>query len=88
METPSMGRVLTEATIENLEDLWAIKRGLMRSRLRDASVALFGVVSLPSAKSNRPILSTLPRPPNRVKRTFNCLGNSIAAFRLPWFAVR
>jgi predicted aspartyl protease len=24
-----MGRVLTEATIENLEDLWAAKRGLM-----------------------------------------------------------
>jgi len=24
-----MGRVLTEATIENLEDLWAVKRGLM-----------------------------------------------------------
>ena len=23
-----MGRVLTEATIENLEDLWAVKRGL------------------------------------------------------------
>jgi predicted aspartyl protease len=28
METESMGRVLTEATIENLEDLWAAKRGL------------------------------------------------------------
>ena len=27
MET-TMGRVLTEATIENLEDLWAAKRGL------------------------------------------------------------
>jgi predicted aspartyl protease len=24
-----MGRVLTEATIENLEDLWAVKRGLL-----------------------------------------------------------
>jgi predicted aspartyl protease len=29
METASMGRVLTEATIENLEDLWAAKRGLL-----------------------------------------------------------
>jgi predicted aspartyl protease len=27
METTLMGRVLTEATIENLEDLWAVKRG-------------------------------------------------------------
>ena len=25
----AMGRVITEATIENLEDLWAIKRGLL-----------------------------------------------------------
>ncbi|HTU93044.1 MAG TPA: aspartyl protease family protein [Gemmataceae bacterium] len=29
MELTTMGRVLTEATIENLEDLWAVKRGLM-----------------------------------------------------------
>ncbi len=29
METAAMGRVLTEATIENLEDLWAVKRGLL-----------------------------------------------------------
>jgi predicted aspartyl protease len=29
METTTMGRVLTEATIENLEDLWAAKRGLI-----------------------------------------------------------
>src|SRR4051812_18880695 len=29
METDTMGRVLTEATIENLEDLWAVKRGIM-----------------------------------------------------------
>src|SRR5215210_5259540 len=29
METASMGRVLTEATIENLKDLWDAKRGLM-----------------------------------------------------------
>jgi predicted aspartyl protease len=29
METETMGRVLTEATIESLEDLWAEKRGLI-----------------------------------------------------------
>lgn len=28
METATMGRVLTEATIENLEDLWGAKQGL------------------------------------------------------------
>jgi predicted aspartyl protease len=28
MESETMGRVLTEAKIENLEDLWAVKRGL------------------------------------------------------------
>lgn len=31
METEFMGRVLTEATIENLKDLWAIEQGLMMS---------------------------------------------------------
>jgi predicted aspartyl protease len=30
METASMGRVVTEATIENIEDLWAAKRGLIK----------------------------------------------------------
>jgi predicted aspartyl protease len=29
METDTMGRVLTDATIENIEDLWAVKRGLL-----------------------------------------------------------
>jgi predicted aspartyl protease len=29
MGIDTMGRVLTEATIENLEDLWAVKRGLL-----------------------------------------------------------
>lgn len=29
MEMATMGRVLTEATVENLEDLWAVKRGLL-----------------------------------------------------------
>ena len=31
MEAAALGRVLTEATIENLEDLWAVKRGLLES---------------------------------------------------------
>lgn len=30
METAEMGRVTTEATIENLEDLWAVKQGLRK----------------------------------------------------------
>ena len=29
MQTESMGRVLTEANVQNLEDLWAVKRGLL-----------------------------------------------------------
>jgi predicted aspartyl protease len=29
MEMKPMGRVLTEVTIENLEDLWAVKQGLL-----------------------------------------------------------
>lgn len=29
METAIMGRVLTEATIENLKDLWAVESGLL-----------------------------------------------------------
>lgn len=29
MENDGMGRVLTEATIENLKDLWAVERGLI-----------------------------------------------------------
>ncbi len=29
MENNGMGRVLTEATIENLKDLWAVERGLL-----------------------------------------------------------
>jgi clan AA aspartic protease len=28
METATMGRVLTEATVENLKDLWAVEQGL------------------------------------------------------------
>ncbi len=29
METDTMGRVLTEATIENMQDLWAVKQGIL-----------------------------------------------------------
>jgi len=31
-EPETMGRVLTEATVENLEDLWAAKRGLLAAQ--------------------------------------------------------
>lgn len=30
METETMGRVLTEATIESVKDLWAVERGLLQ----------------------------------------------------------
>lgn len=30
MESTEMGRVMTDATMENLEDLWAVKRGLLQ----------------------------------------------------------
>lgn len=40
MESELMGRVLTEATIENLEDLWAAKRGLISpEQVRNITVA-------------------------------------------------
>jgi predicted aspartyl protease len=40
METATMGRVLTEAKIENLEDLWAAKRGLMTpDKVREVTVS-------------------------------------------------
>ena len=29
METDAMGRVMAEVTVENMEDLWAVKRGLL-----------------------------------------------------------
>jgi predicted aspartyl protease len=31
METDTMGRVLTEATLENIKDLWAVEQGLRPS---------------------------------------------------------
>ena len=31
METETMGRVVTEVTFENLEDVWACKKGLISS---------------------------------------------------------
>jgi len=55
METPTMGHVLTEATIESLEDLWAAKRGLIptdqvrRVTVPDALVATGAtLLSLPT----------------------------------------
>jgi predicted aspartyl protease len=56
METATMGRVQTEATIENMEDLWAVKRGLLppdqvrRITVKDALVDTGAtLLSLPSA---------------------------------------
>jgi predicted aspartyl protease len=43
METEAMGRVLTEATIENVKDMWAIEKGLLQpdqARRIDVSDAL------------------------------------------------
>jgi predicted aspartyl protease len=40
MEAKTVGRVLTEATMENLEDLWAVKRGLIApEQVRQITVA-------------------------------------------------
>src|SRR5438105_3117358 len=40
METTTVGRVLTEATIENLKDLWAVECGLQPAdKARRVSVA-------------------------------------------------
>ena len=40
METETVGRVLTEAKIQNLEDLWAVKRNLMKpDEARSVTVA-------------------------------------------------
>jgi predicted aspartyl protease len=56
METATMGRVQTEASIENLEDLWAVKRGYLqpeqvrRITVPDALVDTGAtLLSLPSA---------------------------------------
>jgi predicted aspartyl protease len=39
VEPSTMGRVLTEATVENLEDLWAAKRGLLpREQIRRVTI--------------------------------------------------
>jgi predicted aspartyl protease len=39
MEKQTMGRVLTEAVIENMEDLWAVRRGLIQEdQVRRATV--------------------------------------------------
>jgi hypothetical protein len=41
MEIDRMGCVLTEATLENLEDIWAVKRGLLTAeQVRRVSIAV------------------------------------------------
>lgn len=60
METDTMGRVLTEATIENLRDLWDAKRGFIRDtevRRLDLTDALVDtgatLLSLPTRMINQ-----------------------------------
>ena len=39
METDAMGRALVEVTVENMEDLWAVKRGLLSAdKVRSVTV--------------------------------------------------
>ena len=45
METETMGRVITEATIENLRDLWAAESGLIPPA--DIRRIKLGVTALP-----------------------------------------
>ena len=48
METETMGRVLTEACVENLKDLWDVERGLKPAVVfclsRIWKIAPFGLV--------------------------------------------
>jgi predicted aspartyl protease len=60
MDTPSVGRVLTEAKIENLKDVWAVERGLQTVELARAVIVPDAMVdtgatllSLPTALIHR-----------------------------------
>jgi predicted aspartyl protease len=76
METDVMGRVLTEATIENIEDLWAVKRGLLppeQVRRIDVSDALVDtgatLLSLPTR-----LIRQLGLSKNSSKRVTSSIG--------------
>lgn len=76
-----MGRVLTEATIENMEDLWAAKRGLLsaekvrRVTLSDALVDTGAtLLSLPT-----PLIAELGLEKTGSKRVISTIGGGEAA---------
>ena len=76
MGAETMGRVLTEATIENLEDLWAVKRGLLppeqvrRITVPDALVnAGATLLSLPTR-----LIRQLGLSPHRTRRVISSTG--------------
>jgi predicted aspartyl protease len=76
MGTETMGRVLTEATIENLEDLWAVKRGLLppeqvrRITVPDALVDTGAtLLSLPTR-----LIRQLGLSPHRTRRVISSTG--------------
>ena len=54
METASMGRVVVEAIIENLQDVWDVDRGMFNSRTKRFAVALCMMLwSIPAHPSCR-----------------------------------
>jgi predicted aspartyl protease len=76
MGAEMMGRVLTEATIENLEDLWAVKRGLLppeqvrRITVSDALVDTGAtLLSLPTR-----LIRQLGLSPHRTRRVISSTG--------------
>jgi predicted aspartyl protease len=81
MESSTVGRVLTEARIENLEDLWAVKRGLMppdQARAISVSDALVDtgatLLSMPTHLIQQLGLSQV-----RTKRVVSSIGIAEAA---------
>jgi predicted aspartyl protease len=76
METEIMGRVVTDATIENLRDLWDVQRGLLpaeQARRLVVSDALADtgsvVLSLP-----RRLIQQLGLNPVRTRESMTCAG--------------
>ncbi len=76
MGTETMGRVLTEATIENLEDLWAARKGVLppeqvrRITVSDALVDTGAtLLSLPTR-----VIRQLGLSPRRTRRVTSSIG--------------
>lgn len=81
METDEKGRVVTEAVIENLEDLWAVKRGLIADNearqvvVQDALVDTGAtLLSLPSS-----VIERLGLEKTDTKRVSSSIGPAEAA---------